>query len=395
MKAYRCQKIYGEDGIYTNANLLVKDGKFQGISEHVNYAAVDVIEYEDAIIIPGIIDIHSHGRLGYSATCKDMDELYGYTKAVAASGVTGVFATTQEFETMGRVADAINRNEVHGARLLGIQAEGPYRHPKYMGASKGFDWPKPSLAYTQKMWKAAKGHLRYMSISTDIEGLDDSIAFLKEKGVILAAGHTDAGYHQMKEGIRKGISTISHFGNAMRQIHQRDGGAVGACLLDSNLLCEIICDHVHIAPEVLDIYFKIKDRSQFLLVSDSSELAGMPKGRYYARGKERLVTEDGRIVLDDGTISGSGKTILYGIKNLIRSHDFTMEECLSMCSYQPAKLFGLQDHKGSIAQGKDADFVVLNQDLEVLATYVEGKKVYDCNIDTDLVNPQMLNLEQH
>lgn len=392
MKAYRCRTLYGEDQTYSYTNLLVKDGKIADICAEVNYADVEVEDYDECIIIPGIIDIHSHGRLGYSATCADLDELYGYTKAVAASGVTGVFATTQEFDTMARVADAIKANEIHGARILGIQAEGPYRHPKYMGASKGFDWPQPSLDYTKKMWEAAKGHLRYMSISTDLEGLDESITFLKEKGVVLAAGHTDANYTQMKEGIRKGIRTISHFGNAMRQMHQRDAGAIGACLLDSNVYCEIICDHIHVAPEVLDIYFKVKDFHKFILVSDSSELAGMSTGRYYARGKERIVAENGGILLDDGTISGSGKTILYGIINLIKHHGFTLEDCLHMCSYNPAKIFNLFDHKGSIQVGKDADFVVLDANFQVVATYVEGIKVYDRKKDIHLQNPCMVNL---
>lgn len=392
MKAYRCKKLYSENKTYDESYLLVDNGKIISVLEQMP-EHMKVEDYGDCMIIPGIIDIHSHGRLGYSATCKDKEELFGYTKAIAASGVTGVFATTQELETMTRVADVIDSKEIHGARILGIQAEGPYRHPKYMGASKGFDWPKPSLEYTKKMWEAAKGRLRYMSISTDIDGLDESIAFLKEKGVILAAGHTDATFKQMNEGFQKGIRTISHFGNAMRQIHQRDAGAIGACLLNPHILCEIICDHVHVASEVLDIYFRVKDFHEFILVSDSSELAGMKKGRYYARGKERIVSEDGRILLDDGTISGSGKTIVYGIINLIKEHGFAMEDCLSMGCYNPAKLFGLEKSKGSIKEGKDADFVVLNSNYEVVATYVEGNKEYDCQIDIDLQNPKMINLD--
>lgn len=382
-------KIYTEDSVIDNGYLVVEDGIFTHL---LTQYTGDFYDASNQIIIPGIIDIHSHGCMGYSATCKDADEVYGYTKAIASTGVTCVFATTQEFESMGIVADIIDSGVVSGARIFGIHAEGPFRHPKYMGASKGFDWPAPSVEYARKMVKAAKGHLRYMSVSLDLEGIEEVIDYLLSENIRVAAGHTDADYEEMKNGFKLGITSISHFGNAMRPIHQRNGGAVTACLLDQNILLELICDHVHLAPEIIDLYFKVKDLQHFILISDSSELACMPEGRYYARGKERIVTKNGHIILDDGTISGSGKYILYDMKNLIFKHQMNIEQVIKMASLYPARYFNLNDKKGSIKIGKDADFVLLDHNWNVCQTYVEGIKQYDRELDLNLINPAMKNL---
>lgn len=392
-EAYYLKKVYTEEETAENVYVIIEDNKFIGIEKELN-RKMTVHDFSDYTAIPGIIDIHSHGCMGYSATCKDTKEVYGYTKAVAATGVTGVFATTQELDTMAVVADVINSNVVKGARILGIQAEGPFRHPKYMGASKGFEWPKPSVEYAERMVEAAKGHLKYMSVSTDIENIEEVIKYLLEQGIRVAAGHTDADFEEMKRGIKMGATSVSHFGNAMRPLHQRNGGCIAACLLDENIILEIICDHVHLAPEVIDLYFRVKDLEHFILISDSSELACMPEGRYFARGKERIVTKDGNIVLDDGTISGSGKYILYDMKNLIFKHHIPAEKVIRMASLQPAKYFNLDERKGSIKIGKDADMVIIDDDWNVVRTITEGNIAYDSFVDLNaLLNPDMKNLE--
>ena len=390
-KAYFFKKIYAQKEIMENAYIIIDNSKIYGIEKNLE-SEIPVYDFSDYIAIPGIIDIHSHGCMGYSATCKDTAEIYGYTKAIAASGVTGVLATTQEFDAMSMIADVIDSNIVKGARILGIQAEGPFRHPKYMGASKGFKWPKPSVAYAQKMVDAAKGHLKYMSVSTDLENIEGVIKYLLEQNIRVAAGHTDADYEEMRRGIEMGVTSVSHFGNAMRPIHQRNGGCITACLLDKALMLEIICDHVHLAPEIIDLYFRVKDLEHFILVSDSSELAGMPQGRYFARGKERIVDEEGNIVLDDGTISGSGKNILYDMKNLIFKHHMPADKVIRMASLQPAEYFGLDENKGSLRVGKDADIVILDDDWEVMQTLVEGHTAFDSKKDHHLINPEMRNL---
>ncbi len=391
-QVYSFKKLYGENQVFDKQSLIVEDGKFGDIVKNDPADNKTVIDYSSYTIIPGIIDIHNHGIMGYSATCSRMDELHGYTKGLAGTGVTGVLATTQELDSMSMVADFIHNEKNNGAEILGIQAEGPYRAEKYMGASKGFVWEKPSLEYTKRMWDAAKGELKYMSISTELDNLDESIEFLKEKNVVLACGHTGCRYEEMRQGIAKGIKSASHFGNSMRPIHQRDAGTWGALLLDPNVYLELNADHVHVCKETIDIFFRIKNLDRFILISDSSELAGLPKGRYFARGRERNIGADGSVYLDDGTISGGGKSVLCGIKNLVDIHGLPLETVLNLSSKNPAELFNIYDHKGSIKSGKDADFVIIDGDFNVIATYVGGVKVYDSSNAQPLYNKDMKNL---
>lgn len=386
---YKFGKIYLENEIVTNGFVEVIDGKISQILTKYDGEYADYSMYE---VLPGIIDIHSHGCMGYSATTTNPEEVYGYTKAISSTGVTGVFATTQEFETMSTVADVIDSNVVKGARILGIHAEGPYRHPKYMGASKGFVWPKPSIEYTEQMIKAAKGHLKYMSVSTDLEGVYDVMPCLLENGIRVANGHTDVDFEQMNYALRNGITSISHFANAMRPIHQRNGGGIVSCLLDKNVKLELICDHIHICREMLDLFFRVKSLEDFVLISDSSELAYMPEGRYFARGKERIVTKDGTILIDDGTLSGSGKSIIHNMRILRTKHNLPLLDIIKMASVNPAKYFNLYDKKGSIAVGKDADLLIVDSQWNVVKTIVEGVVQYDKDVDVEIYNKNMKNL---
>lgn len=392
MKAYYAKRIIGEDKEYNNAYLLVNEDKIVGIKDNVDDNN-EIIDYSEYTIMPGIFDIHSHGRFGYSSTSKNDEELFGYTKAMAARGVTTLLPAIMyepgELEAVSRIADVIDRNETHGARILGIHAEGPYRAKEYMGASKGREWPLPSKEYTEKMLEASKGHLKYISISTELPNIYESMEIFKENGVILAAGHTGVNFEEMNQAIKFGVKTISHFGNAIKFIHQRDANAVGAVLLNDDVLIELICDHRHVCKETIDIFMRFKDYNHILLMSDSNELAGLPQGKYFARNKYRIVDEFGNINLEDGTLSGSGRDILFGIENMVKYHNVPIVNAVRMGGYNQAKLFGYLDFIGSIKEGKNADFFIMNDSWEVIKTYREGQEIYDINEKDRLYNPEM------
>ena len=389
MKVYYFKKIYTKTGILNNAYLCVEGNKIIDILK--TRPPFEVLDYSEYIALPGIIDIHSHGCMGYSATCTLKDDLIGYLKAIAATGVTGVLPTTQEFEAFEIISSL--KNEDHdGAEILGIQAEGPFRSLKFMGASKGLKWPSPSVDYARKMVEAAKGNLKYMSVSAEVENAEAIIKDLVNQGIRVAGGHSDATYKEAKESFNWGVSSISHFGNALRKVHQREGGIAIAALLEPEVYIEMIADYVHLSPEIVEAILKIKDHRRIILMSDSNELAYMPKGKYFARDKERYVDEYGNITIEDGTISGSGKSILYGIKNLVFKANHPLEEVIKWASLNPATYFGLS-HKGSIQIGNDADFIITNEKLELKETISLGRSIYDSSIDPlKLVNPKMNNL---
>jgi len=396
MKAYYAKKIIGEDREYHNAYLIVDQDKIADIRETADDCD-EVTDYSDYTIMPGIFDIHSHGCFGYSGTNRDYDEIFGYTKAMASRGVTTMFPAIMyepgELEAVKRVVDVIESDRPQGARILGIQAEGPYRAKEYMGASKGRVWPEPSEEYTRKMLEVSGGHMKYISISPELPNIYESMEILRENGVIIAAGHTGVNYEEMNRAFAAGVKTISHFGNAIRMVHQRDANAAGAALLNDDILIELICDHRHVCKETVDIFMRFKDTDHILLISDSSELAGLPKGKYFARNKYRYVDENGIIRIEDGTLSGGGKGLLYGIENMVKHHNVSLVDAVKMGGYNQAKLFGYQDTIGSLRKGKNADFFIMDDNWEVIRTYREGKEIYDIKDKDSLYNPLMTPAE--
>ena len=393
MKAYYAKKIIGEDAEYCNAYLIVDNDKIVDIKDSVG-DDVEIIDYSNYTIMPGIFDIHSHGRFGFSSTNKDYDELFGYTKAMAARGVTSMFPAIMyepgELEAVKRIVDVIERNEAHGARIIGIHAEGPYRAKEYMGASKGREWPEPSKEYTEKMLEVSKGHMKYISVSTELPNIFESMEIFKKNGVIIAAGHTGINYEEMNKAIQAGVKTITHFGNAIKFIHQRNANAVGAVLLNDDVMIELICDHCHVCKETIDIFMRFKDFNKILLISDSNELAGLPQGKYFARNKYRFVDEAGNITIEDGTLSGSGRDILFGVENMVKYHNVSLVDAVKMAGYNQAKLFNCLDTIGSLKAGKNADFFIMDDSWQVIKTYREGEEIYDIKNKNSLYNPKMI-----
>lgn len=370
--------IYMEHGC-KSGTILIKDGKIQQYYKLDEALPMNIehIHAEDHYVIPGIMDVHSHGYLSWSAKTIDKEEIKGLSKVLPSIGVTSTLATTtawkkHEYAMLSSIADAIEEG-CDGARILGIHMEGPFYNPDRHNATPRKEVMPPSVEKAKAYWNVARGHLKYMTIAPEMKGAIDVIHWLTEKGVIMGAGHTSAVLNDMKQAIKAGIKASIHTGNAMLQMDRREIGAMGASLLDPDLYCEVICDLFHLSKEMLEIMFRIKgDPTKFLMISDSDQLSGIEPGDYIAFGKTVHVHSDGRILLDDGTISGSSKYVLYGIQNLVDTLHIPLEEVIPMFSLNPATLLGIQEKKGSIKIGKDADIVILNQNFEVEATFVEG-----------------------
>ena len=174
-------------------------------------------------------------------------------------------------------------------------------------------------------------------------------------------------------------------------------GGLGACLLDQELYNEIICDFMHVAPEMLQIIFKVKDNmDKWIMISDNVQVAGAPVGRYRneSNTRERVVTEEGFCLETTGRISGSSKPVLYGIGNLVEKLGMPIETVIRMAALNPCRAYGFDKEKGSIMLGKDADLAVITDDYQCVATYANGRKVYDCKTDTDLFNPEFIEKYQ-
>ncbi|WP_190317069.1 N-acetylglucosamine-6-phosphate deacetylase [Thermoanaerobacterium thermosaccharolyticum] len=385
----RSERIYFENGIKSGI-LEIEDGKFKSFIIDKKEVKGEIIDYGKNRIIPGIIDVHNHGFFGWSLTeGATKDVIKGYLKALPYCGVTGVFPTAVD-NVFGVIADVMDE-DYDGARILGIHSEGPFFNRSGENGKESI-FPKPTIEAAEKIWDESKGKLRYMSFAPEVEGAYEVAQFLREKGVIVAAAHTNATAKQMFDAIKHGFIVATHTGNAMRGIHHREIGALGAVLLDPDIYNELISDFIHISPDMIRIMFRLKDYNKFLLISDSSPLAGAKPGVYKLFGKMITVEENGLVHDEYGRIFGSSKCVLYGIGNLVEKLNIPLEKVIVMASLIPAKIFGIENRKGSIKEGKDADFVVVDDSYNSIATYVEGKLVYSITSEQNFFNRDFLML---
>ncbi|WFA08792.1 N-acetylglucosamine-6-phosphate deacetylase [Tissierella sp. Yu-01] len=389
-------KIHTSKGVIKGA-ILIEENRIREIitdREQIDNFIGDVIDVEDNLIIPGLIDIHIHGGGGWGVTGGTIEEARGLTKYLASKGVTS-FHPTIGGNTLEVIKKSVNNlstviEEGHeGARILGIHMEGPFLNPEKKGAFKVEYLLKPSLELMKEFLKIGNEHVIHVSMAPELEGAEEVIRYLSQKNILVSGAHTNADIVQTRNGIDWGIRLSNHTGNAQRSIHHREPGALGGYLLDERVDCELICDLYHIHPDMAKLIIKIKSIDKICLISDSIEATGINPGEYNFLGRMALVDEDGWSKLPDGTIAGSTKDMIYGFKNLVKTLDFSIEEAVKMACINPARLSNVLDSKGSIETNKDADLVVIDDEFNVLYTFVEGKLEYKKDLNIDYRNPKI------
>lgn len=374
----RCRRIYTEAGII-DGFLTMEAGKITSIKQQTE--ATDYEDLGDALLLPGIVDVHSHGYRSWSAKTTDSNEIQGLSAILPSIGVTAALATTsawakEEMHMLDAIAAAIETG-CKGAKILGIHMEGPFFNPRLHKATPKNEVQPPSVEKVNRYLQAARGHLKYMTIAPECAGAHAVMDTLCAHDVRIGCGHTMADHRAFLEAKRHGMQSSIHTGNAMTQIDRREVGLLGASLLDPDIYCEIICDLFHLSKEMLTLMFRIKkNMRRFLMISDSDVLSGMPAGTYRAFEKTVHIHENGHILLDDGTINGSSKYVFYGMKQLVDVLHIPLEEVILMSSLNPAAFLGMEDHIGSIKEGKAADLLVTSPDLTLLRTYVDGQVKY-------------------
>lgn len=387
-------RIYLEDGCQAGT-LEIKDGKFVAFYPESENKSAD-IDYGNNRIIPGIFDTHNHGGFGYRLNDNSTEEeIKAYLKGQASFGVTSLLPTTCDIQCIALLAK-MSEEDQDGAKIMGIHSEGPWgARVGEKGINTGY--PEVDLEVAKKMVEAANGKLKMVGIAPEVPHAFDAIDYFLSEGVTMAAYHTNANYAQANAGIDRGITVATHLGNVMTGLHHRDVGTLGACLLRDEVDCEIICDGMHVSLPMVKIMLKVKDHDKVIMISDNVQYAGAPVGTYkgmnQAEGSDRKfihITEEGFVLSDTGRLSGSSKPVIFGIQNLVEKLGMPLEEVLKFCSYNPTKKYADISKKGSIAVGKDADFVVITDDYQAIHTYSEGRKVYDCEVDKNLFNPEFL-----
>jgi len=365
--------------------IIVEKGRIREIvnEEELNTATLtgaEVIEGKDKFIVPGYIDIHVHGGGGSDVMDGDYEAINQIAIAHSHFGTTSFLPTTMTMSkdkiirSLRSICGAVKKG-TEGAEILGIHMEGPYINPEKKGAQKEEDIKKISIEEFLEFNQASGNLIRLVTIAPEMPGAIGLIKYLYKQGIIASVGHTNATYVQVQAGIQAGLSHVTHAFNAMRELHHREPGVVGAALTSPELTVEVIADGIHIHPIVLKILTKIKEGEKIVLITDAMRAAGIKEGTYDLGGQEVIVAK-GQARLKDGTLAGSVLTMDKAVKNMVNKVGIQLPKAIQMASFNPARSIGIDDKKGSLEPGKDADIVILNKNLETELTIVAGKIVY-------------------
>lgn len=330
-------------------------------------------------IVPGFIDVHTHGAVGVDVNAATAEDYEKICRFAAGNGTTSWLCSilTDTKEQTEWCIDEFKKHqkmEQKGANLLGIHLEGPFLSTEYKGAMPEHLLQKPNMPLLKEYQDRAEGKIRYITISPEVEGIVNDIPAMKELGITVAIGHSGADYDTSWQAIDNGAECCTHTFNAMKLLHQHFPAIMGAAL-ESEIYCEAICDGRHLHPGTVRLLLKVKGFDKVVAITDSIMAAGLPDGKYKL-GVNDVVVEDGDAKLaENGVRAGSTLTQDVALKNLLQFTGKRLEEIIPLLSENPAKLIKVYDRKGSIADGKDADLVLLDADHNVADVFVGGRQI--------------------
>jgi N-acetylglucosamine-6-phosphate deacetylase len=366
-----------------NAALVIDDGVIisAGPREHIEIPLnARVIDFGDAILAPGLIDIHVHGGAGRDVMEGSDDALGAVERLLAAHGVTGYCPTTvtapmeTTLASLDKLAAAVKQAKTNRhadrAQPLGIHLEGPFLSHARRGVHPSKDLQQPSMRVFTPLLQAAAGEIALLTIAPEISGAMEIISDAVSRGIRVSLGHTNADAAQAEAGIKAGVRHATHTFNAMRRIEHRNTGVVGVVLTDDSLTADIIADGVHVEPAMVEIFLRAKGLDRAVLITDATSATGMPDGVYHL-GSFEVEVKDGRCQAY-GKLAGSVLTMDRAVRNVMSFAKLSLQDGVRLATLNPARVLGLQDRKGVLKAGADADVTVFTSSGEVRQTIVRG-----------------------
>lgn len=375
MKAVVNGKIVLKNDVLEN-KVLVFDKKIIDICDKVP-TNCDVIDAKGNYVCPGLIDIHIHGCKGFDTMDEDENAVEIISKGILKNGVTSFLPTTMTMapERIYKAFDNIKKvkeNDTKGAQILGAHMEGPFINEKYKGAQNPKYIQKPNFDFI-------KNYTDIIKIISYSPEMDDNFKFTKkvkqETDIVLSICHTDATYNIGKETKNLGVTNITHLFNGMKPLNHREPGIVGLGLT-SDMYCELIADKIHINPELFQFVIDSKGKDKLVLITDCMRAGCMPDGEYDLGGQTVYVKNNSARIAN-GSLAGSVLTLNKAVYNFKENTNLNIYEAINLASLNPAKSIKVDDKKGSLEIGKDADIAIFDKDMNSLITIVEGQIVYN------------------
>ena len=371
-------------GALEDVEVLVAGGRIAGIGEGLSCPGALPVNLHGNILAPGFIDVHTHGGFGVDINAAGRAEYEKLSRFYASQGVTGFLASilTDTVEATERAIDAavdFIENPIAGAKCLGIHLEGPFLCEKYKGAMPPELLREGDAGLFRRYQKRARGHVRYMTVAPEVPGVIDMVSALRGS-CTLAIGHSDADYETAISAIDAGVEGCTHTFNVMSLFHQHRPAVMGA-VLERDVYCEAICDGRHLHPGTVRMLIKCKGWDRVVAITDAMQAAGLPDGAYKLGINDVTVTDGDAMITGTNIRAGSTLTLAQAVKNIARFTGAGPEKVLRLLTANPARFIGEFYRRGDIAVGKDADFVVLSPELDILASCSGGEFVYAAEKD--------------
>ena len=365
------------NGCFEKTDVLVRNGKIAEIGRELS--AENVLDASGLKVVPGFIDAHTHGAAGVDVNAAGVEGLRKIAAFFATQGTTAFQAsvlTDTDEVTRQCLLDiqTVMQDEGMGAQLLGAHLEGPFLASAYKGAMPEYLLQKGNAELLRKWQKDFPGVIRYLTVSPEVEGVNEMIQEVAED-VVVSIGHSGADYETAMQALHNGARTTTHTFNAMRLFHQHEPAIMGAAL-ESDCWCEAICDGRHLVPGTVRMLLKCKGLDRVMAVTDSIMAAGLPDGDYKLGVNDVVVVDGDAKLKDTGVRAGSTLTTIQALQNLIKFTGRSLEEVLPLLTANPADALRLES-KGRIAPGMDADLVLLTPELTVSRTIAGGHTVYE------------------
>lgn len=377
IKGFKNTHILTEDGII-KTNLIIKDDYIYSIGKE----EIDgLIELDDnLIVIPGLIDQHTHGASGVDTIDGSIDDISKIALSVVKEGVTAFLptTTTQSIEVISSSLNSVKRYilEEHedGALVLGTHLEGPFISDKFAGAQLPNYILKPDIDTMRYLENVSGNTIRLVSLAVE-EDRVEFIKYLKSKNIVVSVGHSAATYDDINDAIKYGLTCVTHTYNGMSPLRLNEIGTVGSALLFDELYTELICDGIHVSKEAVRLLCKNKPLDKLILITDALRTKHMPDGKYNER-EQVVILKDKEARLEDGRLAGSVLQLNQAIKNVMDYAGVSFCDAIKFATKNPAKNLGVFDKMGSIKENKLANFAIVDKDLNIYQTIRNGKIIY-------------------